>query len=692
MTIAASPQASRPGPAEDRPSVTSSSPTILDSLFESVPLPCFLIAHESQKIIAANAEGRRLWEPGALGESTWFGGLFEADDAARARAAVALLEALGGGPVACSLRLRAGGQWTLRVAAHPSAAVPDGRLVCLVPAEPPPPANRAEPVVQPQWSGEERTAALAALVESESRFRRLADAAPVMMWALGVGLECHYVNQAWLDFTGLSRSQAHGQGWLAAIHPDDRNLWLDGHRDAANRHARFTREVRLRRHDGTSCWVLNSEAPQLTEQGELLGFIGIAQDISERRAMEIAIEEREAQIRSAIEAAQLGIWEWELTTGRVSLAGHSERMLGLAPGSFDGSFEGFIDRVHPEDRPGVNRALTTALTARTDYGHEHRVVWPDGRVRWIMVRGQCHFDPEGRPVRMIGAAMDVTSRRILEQQLVQAQKLEAIGSLAAGIAHEINTPTQYLGDNLRFLQDSFGQLFTLQKAYRTLIAVMEGRPELQAVVSAERLADAEYLETEIPRAITQSLDGLAQVAHIVSAMKEFSHPGTREKVPVDLNRLVTNTVAVARNEWKYVAEVELDLAPDLPPVPCLPGEIQQTVLNLTVNAAHAIADRVGPSGPRGTITIRTAMAQEVVELTVTDTGTGIPLEIQPRIFDPFFTTKAVGRGTGQGLAIAHDVVVNKHAGWIGFTTEPGRGATFTVRLPLHPADVLGPEL
>jgi signal transduction histidine kinase len=261
-----------------------------------------------------------------------------------------------------------------------------------------------------------------------------------------------------------------------------------------------------------------------------------------------------------------------------------------------------------------------------------------------------------------------------------------VGQLAAGIAHEINTPTQYVGDNLRFLQESFGALSAVLVAYREM-----ARPTDAA--RADRLwseHDTDYLVEEIPRATAQALDGVGRVADIVRAMKDFSHPGSDEPVPADLNRAIINTVEISRNEWKYVADLQLDLQPDLPPVPCLLGEIQQVVLNLVVNAAHAIAEAEADSGRKGTIVVTTRAVEETVEMRVQDSGTGIPESARPRIFEPFFTTKPVGRGTGQGLAISRDVVVRKHRGSITFETEAGRGTTFTVRLPLHPDDTLQP--
>jgi len=282
---------------------------------------------------------------------------------------------------------------------------------------------------------------------------------------------------------------------------------------------------------------------------------------------------------------------------------------------------------------------------------------------------------------------DITERRLLERQRAQAQKLESIGQLAAGIAHEINTPTQYIADNTRFLEDVFRDLGVLLAACSRLHeAADEGAIPEQAVrdvIAAAEQAHAAYLAEEIPRAIAQSLEGVDRVAAIVNSMREFSRPGGDQKQAIDLNRAIQNALTVSRSEWKYVADAVTDLDPDLPLVTCLPAECNQVFLNLIINAAHAIGEKLGP-GPtqKGTITVSTRRDGQWVEIRVEDTGTGIPVESRARVFDPFFTTKEVGRGTGQGLAVAYSVVTEKHGGTIRFETEAGRGTTFFIRLPL----------
>jgi NO-binding membrane sensor protein with MHYT domain/nitrogen-specific signal transduction histidine kinase len=298
--------------------------------------------------------------------------------------------------------------------------------------------------------------------------------------------------------------------------------------------------------------------------------------------------------------------------------------------------------------------------------------------------------PHSTKVLVIGS--DVTERSALEVQLRHAQKLESVGQLAAGIAHEINTPTQYIGDNTRFLKDAFGDLQSLLVSYERLLAAATGNAlsaeTVQEVRAAVESVDADYLLKEIPKAIEQSLEGVTRVSRLVSAMKEFSHPGTKEKIALDLNHAIENTITVARNEWKYVADLETDFDPALPPISCHPGEFNQVTLNLIVNAAHAIADVIEKGGSgKGKIKIQTRDTPEWVEIRISDTGSGIPENVRGRIFDPFFTTKEIGKGTGQGLAIARSVIVDKHGGTIHFETQVGKGTTFIVRLP-HDGTVL----
>jgi len=371
-----------------------------------------------------------------------------------------------------------------------------------------------------------------------------------------------------------------------------------------------------------------------------------------------------------------------------------ERLLGYEPEELVG--KGIAGFVHPDDLPAVSSSFSSVMRS-PGIPHPVQLRWRHKDGSWRICEAIAKNLLEDPIIAGIVVNFrDITERKHLESQLAFAQKMESIGQLAAGIAHEINTPMQYIGDNTRFLQDAFGEVETLLKSYKRLAEVSKTRgvpadlvADVEAVLAA---ADIDYLTEEIPRALQQSLEGIDRVTTIVRAMKEFSHPGIEEKVETDLNRAIETTITVARNEWKYVAEMVTDFDRTLPPVPCLPGEFNQVILNLIINAVHAIVDVVkdGANG-KGTITVSTRRDGEWVEIRLRDTGTGIPEAIRLKIFDPFFTTKGVGKGTGQGLAIAHAVIVKKHKGTITCETEVGQGTTFILRLPLASASPRGME-
>lgn len=315
---------------------------------------------------------------------------------------------------------------------------------------------------------------------------------------------------------------------------------------------------------------------------------------------------------------------------------------------------------------------------------EEHVLRPNGTECWMLSTKLPLRDRSGSVVGTCGISRDVTaqkqaevSRQELEIQLQLSQKLESIGRLAAGIAHEINTPSQFITDNIRFLNEAFKQFSA---------ALPSSAPGSgQTAAPQPDAEELRYLLEEIPRTCEQSLEGLGRIARIVRSLKEFSHPGSPERTPADLNRTIENVISVSRHEWKYVADTITDLSPDLPLVPCVVDAFGQAVLNLVINAAHAIEDSIKRGDARrGVITVRTRPEGDMAVVEVSDTGTGIPADVRDRVFEPFFTTKAVGRGTGQGLAIVQQIIVQKHRGRVDFLTEEGRGTTFRLWLPLVP--------
>lgn len=338
--------------------------------------------------------------------------------------------------------------------------------------------------------------------------------------------------------------------------------------------------------------------------------------------------------------------------------------------------------------PELNKQVDAWFRVEKLEKRDNVVFERDGRRRFLglTIINVGHFTG-GKGTGFLITGADTTEQKALEEQLQQAQKLEAIGQLAAGIAHEINTPCQYVGDNARYLQQTWPLIEPILDLCGRLEEQSQAGPvtseTLAELTRCTEKADVAFLLSEIPQAITQTLEGVQRVSKIVRAMREFSHPGSKEKGAVDINHAIETTIAVARNEWKYVAEVETHFADNLPPVPCFTSEFNQVILNLLINAAHAIADVVAKAPQtKGTITVTTQREEDWAEVQVHDTGAGVPEHIRGRIFEPFFTTKPVGKGTGQGLALAYSVIVKKHHGAIWFESKMGEGTTFFIRLPL----------
>jgi PAS domain S-box-containing protein len=499
-----------------------------------------------------------------------------------------------------------------------------------------------------------------------------------------------WVNPAFTQLTGYSANEAIGQTpalLKSGVHSAEfyAELWkrvLSG--------KVWQGELVNRRKDGSTYYEEMTITPVLDEHGAIKHFVAVKQDISRRKYDEEQVRTREEAFRALADNVPDAVARIDrnlrFSYGNRAFAAD----IGHEPSFFLGK---------------TGAELNLPLHARWD--EELRRVFETGNPRtfefnWHGPEGLCFRESRLVPERsskgdvefVLVVTRDVTEQKKLERerqlmdlQLRQAQKMEAVGQLAAGIAHEINTPTQYVGDNTQFLKEAFTNLTGALKGYTELITAAKKNaitPEL--ITQAEELlasSDLDYHIEQIPAAITETLEGVARVSKIVRAMKEFSHPGGKEKIAADINKAIDSTATVARNEWKYVADMVLDLDPTLPPVPCFISEFNQALLNLVVNASHAIADAIRERpGKKGTITIRTRLDGDHVEIRVSDTGTGIPEQHRQKIFEPFFTTKDVGKGTGQGLTVVYGSIVKKHGGKVTFETEMGKGTTFILRLPL----------
>ena len=306
-----------------------------------------------------------------------------------------------------------------------------------------------------------------------------------------------------------------------------------------------------------------------------------------------------------------------------------------------------------------------------------------GSQRWLNVRRRSVPDLAEHQILCID---DVTAQRLMHAQLDQSQRLESVGQLAAGVAHEINTPMQYIGDNVRFVSKTIDKLATLLECLPSLADDSVSDEDLLAIRHSLSVGlpvrKVRNSLAQIPEALSDSLEGVQAVAKIVAAMKEFCHPGSDQPSDLCVNHIVESSVTVARNEWKYVSKLEMDLQADIAPVLGYPSELGQAILNIVVNASHAISDRVSNGDyEQGLIKVTTEAHDECVQIIIQDNGGGIPEKAQSHVFEPFFTTKDVGRGTGQGLAIARNVITQKHGGELTFEVVPGEGTTFTIRIP-----------
>ncbi|MDT4992451.1 MAG: two-component system, NtrC family, sensor kinase [Actinoplanes sp.] len=507
----------------------------------------------------------------------------------------------------------------------------------------------------------------------------IADADGVVEW----------VNDAFTQMSGYTAAEAVGQTRTALL-GSDQLAQID--LDALTAGPIVMPDLECRTKHGRRQW-LRVELYRVVDDDGIVRLMGVEHDVTAARRAEWA--RLAATARAEALARELSV-EKAVLTGVISSIPHLiywKDALGRY-GGHNGAFlamrglDGQTDLLGQPDGPaGAHDELGRILadleaevlrTGEAAVDHHVTVPGPDGTARNVLMSVLPQPDAVGQVGGVIGIGADVTRIGDLERQLNQANRLEAIGQLAAGIAHEINTPIQFVSDNTSFVAKAFDQLLTLVRAVREM-PPMDGLRELFGEV------DVDFLIDEVPSALTESLEGLERVAQIVRAMKDFSHPG-QGRADVDVNRAVESTAQVARNEWKYHAQLDLRLGADVGLIPCYEGELKQVVLNLIVNAAHAIeAAGPRPDGSLGHISIGTTRVAGMVHIVIRDDGIGMDEATSQRIFDPFFTTKEVGKGTGQGLSMAYASVVQKHGGAIRVESSPGNGTAFVVSLPAQVA-------
>jgi PAS domain S-box-containing protein len=497
------------------------------------------------------------------------------------------------------------------------------------------------------------------------------------------------INRTAENILGYSGQELVGKNWIEAIVPVTERRSVErqfNHIIEANNNASMISENHVMTASGRERLIFWQSIVLRNEQGECIGMLSSGTDITIRKKAEEELQRSHLvnkQLINSITSILIVVDHMDCISHWNSVA---ETTFGLKKRELLQQYFMYSNINWDWRRIGdtVRRARESSQSVLL---RDFSFTKPDGSAGFLNLNISPFRVQNNQSAGYIIFGEDITTHKIMESQLAQAQKLESIGQLAAGIAHEINTPTQFIGDNIQFLQDAYNNLNQLLTDYEQLLGearkVESFKAQLTRMEESIYKMDLPFLREEIPAAINQSLEGVQRVTEIVRAMKEFSHPGIHEKTAIDINRAIASAVTVARNEWKYVAEVTYDFEEDLPPVQVLPGEFNQVILNILVNAAHAIAAKGGgESGQKGVIKVATRNLGSSITVEISDSGTGIPEAIHDKIFDPFFTTKEVGKGTGQGLAISHNVITKKHGGTLTFKSVTGAGTTFIITLPV----------
>jgi PAS domain S-box-containing protein len=524
----------------------------------------------------------------------------------------------------------------------------------------------------------ERKRAENSLRESEDRFRTAFEDAPYGMCMVGLDGRFLHTNAALCQMLGFSQPELLSGAWQQITHPDD----LERSHQAQIQFSRgevrtVDMEKRYLRKNGEVLWARVRILAVQDGGGRLSHFITQIEDVTLRKLAEDRLRASEERYRELFENASDLVFTLDLDLRISSVNRLAEQTIGYARD--EATRMNLCDWIDPGSRESSRATLARVVSGEPPAKFEIDILTKERRRVTLEVSPRL-ICRDGVAVGIQAIARDITGRDLAEMELRQAQKLESVGRLASGIAHEINTPMQFVGDNVRFLQDSFQEFQALLDNLREFCK-RSGPAFAAELERLEQQRDTAYLVREIPEALGQTQEGVERVVTIVRAMKEFAHPESRGHVRVDLNKALLNTLTVARNELKYVADIETDFG-DLPMVVCSVSDLNQVFLNLFVNAAHAIGDAFRNTGERGKICIHTESEGAQVLITIADNGGGIPESIRERIFDPFFTTKEVGRGTGQGLAIAR-AVVERHKGTLTFQSEVGLGTTFFLRLPIE---------
>jgi len=529
-----------------------------------------------------------------------------------------------------------------------------------------------------------------ALARSEYRYRNLVDTINVGIFGTSIDGTILVANNAMAFMSGYDSVQELMKINIKSLYQNnsDREDMIN---EIIKKGSIKNRSIWMKNKKGESFYISFTAVGHFNKNGELETLDGIAEDITERYRVEEhirAINSEYELIFNSIVSVIIGVSRKDVVT---HWNPYAEELFGIRAKDIIGKkfSETGLGWSWDKIYIAIAESMIKEVPVRIDDLSFKR---NDGKIFILgLTINPLKRNPYDEIEGFILLGKDLTQSRFLESQLVQVRKLEAIGQLAAGVAHEINTPIQYIGDNLHFIQDSFLKLAGMKETLARYMAEYGSNSRESEIIrnflDNIPLKTMDYFISEIPKAIEESLDGVERVANIVRSMKQFSHPRQEVKQPANLNKAIGSTVIISRNEWKYVADMEERYDPGLPDVPCFEAEFNQVVLNIIMNAADAIKEAIAAGIiQKGLIVISTRLNANWAEVEISDNGKGIPENIQDRIFDLFFTTKDVGEGTGQGLAISHSIITQKHGGSLTFSSAPGKGTKFLIRIPIDESE------